>query len=185
MTHTTASVRLEFMKRPVKSGIASLKALGIVLALGAVAHASLPYLPLLGPPPMRMLAKKNPQTAVVIKLETPPAAVSTNSLAVVEVKDFPGTTNATSTDAATTFLTAAEPPIAVAAGNSLEETFSASVFALPTPDLLGITPQMLATYFRPVQFGTNSAALVGPFHVSFMPPMPSPENSSRAEYIVK
>ena len=62
---------------------------------------------------------------------------------------------------------------------------STSVFALPTPDLLSITPQMLAAYFRPVQFGTNAAALVGPFHVGFMPPQPVPDKSSRAEYIVK
>jgi hypothetical protein len=73
----------------------------------------------------------------------------------------------------------------VEADTSLEETYRTSIFALPTPDLLGITPQMLATYFRPVQFGTNSAALVGPFHVGFMPPQPAPEKSSRAEYIVK
>ena len=73
------------------------------------------------------------------------------------------------------------------ADQSLDETFSASIFALPTPDLLGLTPQMLATYFRPVRFGTNAAALTGPFHVGFMPPLPPPEpdKSSHAEYIVK
>ena len=55
---------------------------------------------------------------------------------------------------------------------------------MPTPDLLGITPQMLATYFRPIQLGTNSAVPIMPFQVIFMPPMP-PDKSSHAEYIVK
>ena len=67
---------------------------------------------------------------------------------------------------------------------SLGDAFTASVFMLPTPDLLGISPQMLASYFRPVQLGTNYAALTGPFHVTFMPPLP-PDKSSHAEYIVK
>jgi hypothetical protein len=168
------------MKRPVNLGIASLKALGIVLALGAVAHAGLPYLPLTGPPPLRLLAVKNPRPVAGLKIEAAPVAHT--NLAAVAVKNFPGTTNATSTDAANAFL--AGPLNGLGADRSLEETFSASVFALPTPDLLSITPQMLATYFHPVQFGTNTV-LTGPFHVGFMPPVPVPDKSSRAEYIVK
>jgi hypothetical protein len=166
------------MKRPVKSGAASLKALGIVVVLGAAAHAGMPYLPLIGPPPLRMLATKNPHTAVIIKLEAIPTATSTNTLADVEAKVLAGMTNA-----ATTFYAASDPSAGAPANPSLEQTYGTSVFALPTPDLLSITPQMLATYFRPVQFGTN-AAVVGPFHVGFMPPLP-PVKPSHAEYIVK
>jgi hypothetical protein len=173
------------MKRPVKSGIASLKALGIVVALGAVAHAGMPYLPLIGPPPLRVQVLKNPNAAVIGKIEALSAAVPTNTLAAIAAKVFPGTTNATGGDAGTGFIAGSGPLLSTGTDKSLEETFSASVLALPTPDLLSITPQMLATYFRPVQFGTNSAALVGPFHVGFMPPQPVPEKSSRAEYIVK
>lgn len=170
------------MKRPVKSGIATLKALGIVLALGAAAHAGLPYLPLIGPPPLRVQAVNNPAAAVIGKIETLSAPAPTNSPAALEAKVFPGLTNAAGGD---TILAGAGPLISPGADQSLGESFSTSVFALPTPDLLSITPQMLATYFRPVQFGTNAAALVGPFHVGFMPPQPVPEKSSRAEYIVK
>ena len=172
------------MKRPVKCGIASLKALGIVIALGAVAHAGLPYLPLTGPPPLRMLALKKPDAAVV-KIEMPPTAASTNLLAAVEAKAFPGTTNATGGDAGTILLAASVPLNGMNGDQTLVESFSTSVFALPTPDLLSITPQMLATYFHPVEFGTNAAGLVGPFHVGFMPPLPAPDKSSHAEYIVK
>ena len=172
------------MKRPVKCGIASLKALGIVIALGAVAHAGLPYLPLTGPPPLRMLASKKPDAAVV-KIEMPPAAASTNLLAAVEAKAFPGTTNATGGDAAAAVIAASGPLNGMNANPALEETFSTSVFARPMPDLLSITPQMLATYFHPVEFGTNAAGLAGPFQVGFMPPLPAPDKSSHAEYIVK
>jgi hypothetical protein len=164
------------MKRPVKSGIASLKALGVILALGAAAHASLPYLPLTGPPGLRLLAMRKPaNTGVKI------AAATNNPVADLAAKVLPGLTNATSTATDISSLNGSGP---TGTDRSLEDTFNASVFALPTPDLLGMTPQMLATYFRPVQFGTNNA-LAGPFHVGFMPPLPAPEKSSRAEYIVK
>jgi hypothetical protein len=166
------------MKRPVKSGIASLKALGMIVALGAAAHASLPYLPLTGPPGLRLLAMKKPAKTSV-KIEAPPAA--TNTLADLPAKVLPGLTNATSTVVDINSLNVSGM---ASTDRSLEDTFNASVFALPTPDLLGMTPQMLATYFRPVQFGTNNA-LAGPFHVGFMPPLPAPEKSSRAEYILK
>jgi hypothetical protein len=171
------------MKRPVKLANASLKALGIVVALGAAAHASLPYLPMIGPPAMRVLVSKSPNAAVV-KLAPSATATATNLLAAVEAKTFPGLTNATSSDAGVTSgaLTGLNPE------RSLEDTYSASVFSLPTPDLLSLTPQMLAAYFHPVRTGTNIGALNGPFHVSFMPPLPpppAPGKSSHAEYIVK
>jgi hypothetical protein len=167
------------MNRPVKMGNASLKALATVIALGAVAHASLPYLPLIGPPPLRVQVARSP-SANVVKFLAKPAAPPTNSpLAAAAL---------TSTAPALAMVGPAipagfVPPVAENPEQSLGDAFSTSVFPLPTPDLLGITPQMLATYFRPVQSGTNST-FVGPFHVSFVPPLP-PDKYSHAEYIIK
>lgn len=176
------------MKRPVKLGIASLKALGSVIVLGAVAHAGLPYLPLIGPPPLRISASKTPKAAVVSIAATPTAtgaAAATNRLAVAEAKVFPGLTNSTDGEAAPGFVATTVPFAGPDADRSLEQTFSSSVFPLLTPNLLNLTPQMLATYFYPVRFKTNAAGPTGPFHVDFIPPLPPPDQSSRAEYIVK
>jgi hypothetical protein len=168
------------MKRPVNLGSASLKALAAVVALGAVAHAGLPYLPLIGPPPLRVQAAKSPVVSVV-QFEAQPAVAVTNSNPppVVVSKEFPGTTNATGGNVAATPL----PMVASTPEESLGQTINSSVFALSTPELMGITPQMLATYFHPVQIGTNTA-LTGPFRISFLPPV-TPEKSSHAEYIIK
>jgi hypothetical protein len=170
------------MIRPVKLGLASLKGLGAVVVLGAVAHAGMPYLPLIGPPPLRVQAVKSPAAAPV-KYEATPALAATNPPVAVEAKDSPAMTNATSL----TSPVAAPPLLPESPDGSLGDTFASSVLAMPTPDLLGITPQMLATYFHPVRMGTNCAAPAGPFQVIFMPPLPPPppDKSSHAEYIVK
>jgi hypothetical protein len=62
--------------------------------------------------------------------------------------------------------------------------FAPPILALPTPDLQGVTPQILASYFQPVQLGTNAALLNGLFRVSFVPPL-APDTSSHAQYIIK
>ena len=62
---------------------------------------------------------------------------------------------------------------------------SGPVMALPTSELFGLTPQMLATYFQPLAGGTNGTMVTDPFHVSFIPPFALPDKSSHAEYIVK
>ena len=56
------------------------------------------------------------------------------------------------------------------------------IFQLSTPDLMGITPQMLAAYFSPA--GTNAAVAL-PFRVGFVPPVAPPGLSSHSEYNVK
>ena len=164
------------MRRPVQLGIASLKALAIVIVLGAVAHAGMPYLPLIGPPPLRVLAIKAPASAAA-KLGAA-ALAATNLWSGGAAGIVSGTTNATVEAAGV----AVEPVIPT--DSTLGETFSSSVFVLPTPDLLGITPQMLATYLHPVQTGTN-ALLGGQFRVSFLPPLLPPDKASHAEYIIK
>ena len=175
------------MKRPVKMGYASLRALAIFVVLGAVAHASMPYLPRIGPPPLRFQVTKSP-AAMAVKFDANPVLAATNqpdahraSLAqAIAAVTAPANTN--TPDLALPIV--AVPAAPQSPVQSLGDAFSSSILTLPTPDLLGITPQMLAMYFHPVQLGTNSAALVGPFHVSFTPPLP-PDESSHAEYIVK
>lgn len=164
---------------------AGLKALATFVALGAVAHASLPYLPLIGPPPLRVQVVKSPPVSVVkfqakptLPAAKPPLAGAADASAVPALAVT--ATNVTAPAMPVVFAL----PVAETPGQSLGDAFSSSVFDLPTPDLLGITPQMLATYFRPIHFGTNAAVLAGPFHVSFVPPLP-PDKSSHAEYIVK
>jgi hypothetical protein len=169
------------MKRPVKLGIASLKAFGAVFVLGAVAHASMSYLPLIGPPPLRVQVMKSPVAApAVVKFAAAPALTASNSQATAEASIASVVTNLTVPSIPAIY----GPFLTPAPDQSLGDTFTASVFTMPTPDLLGITPQMLAAYLHPVQFGTNSTTLIGPFHVSFTPPLP-PDKSSHAEYIIK
>jgi len=133
------------MKRPVQLGRASWKALGAVVALGAGAHAAMPYLPLIGPPPLRVQTVKSP-ASVIAMLETTPALAATNLPVFVDSKNSTDTTNLTGVE----LPTALQPLIGPDTGTSLEDTFTATIFALPTPDLLGLTPQALAAYFRPL-----------------------------------
>jgi hypothetical protein len=120
------------------------------------------------------LSKVTTRTAITTFKYVAPLA--TNNLATVAAtKDAAVVTNGTN-------LT---PTVSAPTDDQvLGDAFSASVFSLPAPDLLGISPDMLATYFRPVRTGTNSAELIGPFHVSFTPPV-APDRSSHAQYIVK
>lgn len=171
------------MKRPVQLGIASLKALATVAVFGAAAHAAMPYLPLIGPPPLRILAVKRPVSAAV-GLATTPALTSTNPLLSTA-----GSTNLTSAAPAAPAAPVAVqgPLIGPDLGRSLGSTPGPSVFMLPTPDLVGISPQALAAYFRPVSQGTNAVVPIGLMPVSFVPPVPPvpPDKSSHAEYNVK
>jgi hypothetical protein len=165
------------MNRLMKPGIASLKALGAFLVLGAVAHGSLPYLPLLGPPPLRMQAVKSPPPNAVVKFV---GSTVTNlaAIAPIEAKLPTASTNPV--------IVGFNRPALISipeTDKALGDTFSATVFALPTPNLQGISPEMLATYFRPVQRGTNIVPM-GLLPITFMPPLP-PDKSSHAEYNVK
>jgi hypothetical protein len=169
------------MNRLIKPGIASLKALGAFLVLGAVAHGSLPYLPLLGPPPLRIQAVKSPPpNNAVVKFvgSTVTNLTAMATTAAIEAKSTAGSTNPA--------IVSLHQPALIGIPDSdkaLGDTFSATVFTLPTPNLLGISPEMLATYFRPVQRGTNVVPM-GLLPITFMPPLP-PDKSSHAEYNVK
>ena len=176
----------------MKLGIASLNALSAFVVLGAATHAGMPYLPQIGPPPLRVAVVKSPPSGLTKLMETP-ALVATNLPSVADAKNSLSGTNAVNLTA----LPGAVMPVAPAPfvietpDQTLGDTFAASVFALPTPDLRGISPQMLASYFHPFQGGTNYSGPAGPFRVTFMPPMPPllspvvPDTSSHAEYILK
>jgi hypothetical protein len=176
----------------MKSGSTPLK-LAVALAIGTAVHAAIPYLPQVGPPPLRFEAVKSPAAAITLLKPSPatPAASVTNKPPVAETAISPVATNlvtvgnqttaTTNTPAEVSTVAAAPAP---EASPSLGQIFTSSVFTLPPPDLVGITPQMLVTYFHPVQFGTNSA-VVTPFPISFVPPTVPDNKSSHAEYIIK
>jgi hypothetical protein len=162
----------------VKSGLETWKSLGTFLVLGAVAHASLPYLSVVGPPPLRFQARVHHAAPKLAAADL----VATNSpLTLAQTKLSPAATAlplAATNGTAVTSSVAPGLDAVPAVGGALSQT----VLALPTPDLLGITPQMLAFYFHPVQTGTNATSFA--FPISFTPPTP-PDKSSQAEYIVK
>jgi hypothetical protein len=178
------------MNKRVKLRIALLKALAIVATLGAVAQAGVPYLPQIGPPPMRVATVKSPSVGVLKLIETPVAAPTNSPSSVAATpSDVTNTMNSAGSTASTT-PAASAPFVVQTPDQSLGDAFSTSIFTLPTPNLLGISPEMLATYFHPVQTGTNFPGPNSPFRVSFLPPMPPllqplVDKSSHAEYIVK
>ncbi|HEX4349332.1 MAG TPA: hypothetical protein VH251_03045 [Verrucomicrobiae bacterium] len=170
----------------------SLKALGALVALNPAVHAGVPYLPQIGPPPLRVAVVKNPALAT-IKFTGTAAVPGTNAAAISDAKTSSAGTNVANltTPIGPAGPQATSPFVIETPDQTLGDSFAASVFSLPTPDLLGISPQILATYFRPLQTGTNFCAPSGAFPVIFIPPLPPllpsmvPDTSSHAEYIVK
>ena len=159
------------------------KAFILMLGLGAVAHAGLGYLPLVGPPPLRIVAAKKPVTVLVpldLSADTNMAAeLATNEsdkFLALNAAALTGQTNSTDDML----------PIALGAGNVSDDPFAPAVFALAPPELLNITPQMLTAFFHPIARGTNDGpGVAGPVPVMFMPPAIKSSPSSHAEYIVK
>jgi hypothetical protein len=153
------------------------------ISLAAAAHAGLGYLPLVGPPPLRLLTVKPPTLAAPVNLST-----DTNLAAVLAATDtikLP----ASNTVAAfgQTNSTDDVLSIALGAGLGVDDPTGPAIFGMASPDFLNITPEILATYFHPVAHATNAVpGLVVPAPVIFMPPQIKSQNpSSHAEYIVK
>jgi len=165
--------------KPVKFGFASLKALGVFVAFGVAAHAAMPYLPLIGPAPMRVQTPAKSSLAVIQFGNRIPAA-ATNLPVALETKETKSSVKpaGTNNNLEPVISAAPSPAVTVPADDASVALPPTPVFALPTPDLFGVTPQMLATYFNPVPFGTNA------FQVTFLPPLP-PGKSSHAEYQLK
>ena len=169
-----------------QNGAASIRALLGMVMIGIAAHAGLPYLPLTGPPPLRVAAARPSATAAVIALEKSAAKSSspnnfTNTPAAAETAALVSTNSASAPEAAQNIPDA--PLVGTTAGPA-DGTVGVPVFNLPEQGLMTITPQMLATYFRPVSFGTNGGVIAGVLPIGFVPPFTRLE-SSRAEYIVK
>jgi hypothetical protein len=155
------------------------KALLLAIGLATVARAGISYLPLTGPLPMRVLAVKSPKPLPEVAV-TPLAAHDTNSSAAVE-----NCVNDTNAIVTTSTPNDKLPPIVLSGRTAMENPFGPPIYELATPDLMGITPQMLAMYFRPAGVNTNAPAAVFPFRVGFVPPVVETEHSSHSEYNVK
>ena len=160
-----------------------MKALMLAVGVASVARAGIAYLPLTGPPALRVLAVKSQKPMPAMKIE-----ISTNTVAAADtncpdIKAF--NTNTTETVVSSAGGSPTPTTIVMGPENPLEVPNGASIFTLPSQNTLGITPQMLATYFHPTGFGTNGAAVAVPFPVGFIPPFAQPDKSSHAEYIIK
>jgi len=169
-----------------------IRALIVAIGMASVAQAGNAYLPLTGPPALRVLAVKSPKAAQMtatpaIKIETP-AKVAVADTNCPEIKAFNTNTVETVVNSAGGPAANSQvimPTIAMGPGNPLDVPSNISVFALPAQNTMGITPQILATYFQPMVLDTNGAAVAVPFRVGFIPPFAQPDKSSHAEYIVK
>ncbi len=162
---------------------ASMRALIGVIMIGMVAHAGLPYLPLNGPPTMRIAAAKKPDVAPIIALEKERAKAFSNSAAAIEMPSLA----ATKPDSSMPETNAMSPALLQPSASFTDVSISAPVFNLTEQGMQTITPQMLAAYFRPLNVGTNGGVISGVLPMGFIPPFTRPEAhpDSRAEYIVK
>jgi hypothetical protein len=165
-----------------------IKAFVLAAGIATVARAGLSYLPLTGPAPMRVAIVKSPvqppepKIAFVAMLP----AHDTNSPAAVE--NCVADTNPIVISSRPSDDESKLPPIVLGADNALQIPGSAGasgggMMPLATPDLMGISPEMLATYFRPNAGGTNAVVVPAPYRVGFVPPLATP--SSHSEYNVK
>ena len=171
------------MTRTRQTGAAAFKALFGMFFIGTAGHAQLAYLPVAGPPPLRVAAAKPSAAASIIALEKSAANSLTNLPPVLTTK--PLEANRTNCFSADTNAPLTEPLIGVSPSTPAADTFAVPVFNLPSSSTMSMTPQLLATYFRPINVGTNGAAVIGAVPIGFVPPFTDPDKSSRAEYIVK
>jgi len=155
---------------------AALLALGFATAT-ATARASDAYLPLIGPPPMRFevaLAKTFVYTrAKAVVEETKPLAIASTN-AVVELP------NVSVPEPVTNAVSEILPSVP-------DNETVAPVFTppySPAAEMLLITPQMLAEYFKPAPGATNAAgvSVFVPVQLGFTPPTEKTPPSSRATY---
>ena len=158
----------------------------MAVSIATVARAGMAYLPLTGPPAMRLQVVKTSKLTPPASNVAKPAATSsasgiltTNSACDTNSPEFAGgNTNAAGA--------AKLVPISIGAANPLEiPAPGVEIYTMAAPDFLGVTPEMLTTYFQPLAGGTNAAAVTGPFRIGFIPPLAPPDKSSHAEYIVK
>ena len=166
----------QFMTPSRQNGAATMKALLGMVLIGIAAHAGLPYLPLTGPPPMRVAVKSvaAPAPVVIEKTKAP-----TNLPPVLKTLALVTNTPNLETN----------PPVEMMAmpAGADDHPPGVPVFNLTEQSMPSITPQMLATYFRPVTIGTNGGVIGGVLPIGFVPPFTRLEShaDSRAEYLLK
>ena len=134
-----------------------------------------------GPPPMRITAKKTNDLSI-IALEKLRAKDASNLVAAVAMP-VPAPTRAAGKPVAETNST--DVTLLTLPEAAPDQTFGPTVFNLAEQGGSIVTPQMLATYFRPVTIGTNSGVIGGVLPIGFVPPFTVPHPDSRAEYLVK
>lgn len=159
-----------------------MKALAVVIVFGIAAHAALPYLPIVGAPAMRMLTARDAHFANIVKLDATGDKSTNNQLADLESAALSGT-NLLQGETVNHLAESPLPVIQIGAGTELEGTLGTSIFTLATPDLMGVTPQMLAVYLQR-GIGTNTAQ-PGLGRIGFMPPGGWKEKANQAEEKVK
>lgn len=156
----------------------TLLALCLATAPAMAAHDQAAYLPLAGPAPLRFEAdmaqtfvfspaKSDDPTPVVETVEPPANAAPETALV--------STTNTNANAAQPTLVT---PSIG-------ESTASTPAAASPAAgDMLVVTPQMLAEFFKPMPGATNGAgvSVFAPVPLGFTPPVERTPPSSRATY---
>ena len=165
-----------------------IKAMVLAIGITVVARAGSPYLPFTGPGALRVQAGKHPQPVPVAQIAESPIVTPTNLPAAnaktcVDSNAPEVVVNSAGGDS--TNLMGAFPVIAMGPGNPLESASGPLIFVSPAQNMLGMTPQMLMTYFQPTAIGTNSVVLGAPFPIGFIPPLAEPDKSSHAEYIIK
>jgi len=137
-----------------------------------------PYLPALGPVPLRFAVKTTPVVEVPRILKSEPALpASSNAIPPVAISEAsPGTNNASP-------AVAEAPPIENSPADAVTGCKPPESFVF-IPALPGMTAQTLAEYFQPVAGRTNATgtAPLLPRNPSFIPPVPLAEASSRATY---
>jgi len=180
--------RLTMKRSSARMEITLIKAFVLAASVATIARAGLSYLPLTGPASMRVAIVKSPvqppEPKIVFVAALP--AHDTNSPAAVE--NCVADTNPIVISSKPSDDDSKLPPIVLGADNALQIPGPApangpSMMQLATPVLMGITPEMLATYFQPNATGTNALVVPVPFRVGFVPPLATP--SSHSEYNVK
>lgn len=178
--------KIQISKHALNSRVRQLTgvALGVAFA-GTVAGVGGPYLPGLGPIPLRFATKPPPATEAVAATQS----ANDSGLARAANQDSPPLSSTNSN-----ILAATDAAASAVADNSSNDSVTDSATVAPAPptfipaeSLAAMTPQVLAEYFHPVAGRTNSvgAVLVLPVDASFTPPVPKSGVASQATYRVQ
>jgi hypothetical protein len=152
--------------------------LGILALMARTAfarHDGEGYLPVTGPSPMRIqVALRAQYTFPTHKIAKADEANAPTGIVTNEVPTLPVTATETSTNSEPTTL----PVMTI--GDTAPQIPVASATA--AAEMLLVTPQMLAEFFKPGPGGTNGTSVFVPVQFNFAPPMQKSPASSQAIY---